>query len=121
MKAESDVICRVRVGVRAIASAAAAGERACVSLRWGVFIVNPPVSPIATQVLWRQKEQFSDGVGYDWVDGLKAYARTVVTDEMWDKRHERFPVDTPRSREYYLLRQAREGGEGGWSCDCTPS
>lgn len=33
------------------------------------------------EVLWRQKEQFSDGVGYSWIDGLKAHAETLVTDE----------------------------------------
>jgi hypothetical protein len=34
------------------------------------------------QVLWRQKEQFSDGVGYGWIDGLKDYANSVITDQM---------------------------------------
>lgn len=55
-------------------------------------------------VLFRQKEQFSDGVGYDWVDGLKEHAQKVVTDAMWAARASRFPVDPPRTREYYLLR-----------------
>ncbi|KAK9789946.1 hypothetical protein WJX73_008349 [Symbiochloris irregularis] len=55
-------------------------------------------------VLWRQKEQFSDGVGYDWVDGLKAHAQEAVTDEMWESRAETFPTHTPKVREYYLLR-----------------
>jgi len=59
-------------------------------------------------VLWRQKEQFSDGVGYDWVDGLKEYANKVVTDEMWADRFNRFPEHTPRTREYYLLRSLFE-------------
>ncbi|KAK9814108.1 hypothetical protein WJX72_000787 [[Myrmecia] bisecta] len=59
---------------------------------------------LPANVLWRQKEQFSDGVGYDWVDGLKDYAAKVVTDEMWEARHERFPEYTPTTREYYLLR-----------------
>lgn len=55
-------------------------------------------------VLFRQKEQFSDGVGYDWVDGLKEYAEKVVTEDMWAWRAKRFPIDPPRTREYYLLR-----------------
>eukprot|EP01023_Acetabularia_acetabulum_P053125 TRINITY_DN5921_c1_g3_i7.p1 TRINITY_DN5921_c1_g3~~TRINITY_DN5921_c1_g3_i7.p1 ORF type:complete len:547 (+),score=100.01 TRINITY_DN5921_c1_g3_i7:62-1702(+) len=59
-------------------------------------------------VLFRQKEQFSDGVGYDWVDGLKDYAEEIVTDEMWAKREERFPVNVPRNKEYYLLRSIFE-------------
>jgi len=42
-------------------------------------------------VLWRQKEQFSDGVGYDWVDGLMKHAEDMVTDEMFAARAERFP------------------------------
>lgn len=60
------------------------------------------------EVLWRQKEQFSDGVGYNWVDGLKDYADQVVTDQMWDARAERFPTDPPRTKEYYLLRSIFE-------------
>jgi asparagine synthase (glutamine-hydrolysing) len=59
-------------------------------------------------VLWRQKEQFSDGVGYDWVDGLKAYAERVVTAEEWGARAARFPVATPVNKEYYLLRSLFE-------------
>ena len=42
------------------------------------FDVQPGETPyLPESVLWRQKEQFSDGVGYDWVDGLKAYAQQV--------------------------------------------
>ena len=48
--------------------------------------------------------QFSDGVGYDWVDGLKEYAERMVSDASWDARAQTFPEDTPRNREYYLLR-----------------
>jgi asparagine synthase (glutamine-hydrolysing) len=59
-------------------------------------------------VLWRQKEQFSDGVGYDWVDGLKAYAARVVSDAEFDARADRFPVAPPTTKEYYLLRSLFE-------------
>lgn len=59
-------------------------------------------------VLFRQKEQFSDGVGYNWVEGLKKYAEMVVTDQMWAQRNERFPIDPPRTREYYILRSLFE-------------
>jgi asparagine synthase (glutamine-hydrolysing) len=70
---------------------------------------DTPEEPyLPEEVLWRQKEQFSDGVGYDWVDGLKAHAGRVVTDEMWAARGERFPEHTPRTREYYLLRSLFE-------------
>mmetsp|Transcript_277 Transcript_277/g.911 ORF Transcript_277/g.911 Transcript_277/m.911 type:complete len:666 (-) Transcript_277:217-2214(-) len=56
------------------------------------------------EVLWRQKEAFSDGVGYDWVDGLKEYADIEVSDEEFAARHERWSKDTPETKEYYLLR-----------------
>eukprot|EP00899_Mesostigma_viride_P026297 jgi/Mesvir1/6852/Mv25044-RA.2 len=70
---------------------------------------DDPVKPyLPEDVLWRQKEQFSDGVGYDWVDGLKAYAENVVTDAMFKERTKRFPVSTPESKEYYLLRSIFE-------------
>lgn len=59
-------------------------------------------------VLWRQKEQFSDGVGYDWVDGLKDYAAMIVDDAAWERRAERFPEHTPATKEYYLLRSIFE-------------
>ena len=65
---------------------------------------DPEQPYLPEEVLWRQKEQFSDGVGYDWVDGLRAHAEAVVSDEMWAGREETFPEFTPRTKEYYLLR-----------------
>ena len=59
-------------------------------------------------VLWRQKEQFSDGVGYDWVDGLAAHAEAMVSDEKFAARAERFPLHPPTTKEYYLLREIFE-------------
>jgi len=55
-------------------------------------------------VLWRQKEQFSDGVGYSWIDSLKAYAEKEVTDEQLKMAEFRFPYNTPASKEAYLYR-----------------
>ncbi|QDZ19047.1 asparagine synthase [Chloropicon primus] len=60
------------------------------------------------EVLWRQKEQFSDGVGYDWVDGLKNYAEAIISDAEFSLRHERFPEETPQTKEYYFLRSMFE-------------
>mmetsp|Transcript_8666 Transcript_8666/g.22366 ORF Transcript_8666/g.22366 Transcript_8666/m.22366 type:complete len:617 (-) Transcript_8666:119-1969(-) len=60
------------------------------------------------EVLYRQKEQFSDGVGYDWVEGLKSYADSTISDEEFENRHERFPMETPQTKEYYLLRSLFE-------------
>jgi len=59
-------------------------------------------------VLYRQKEQFSDGVGYDWVDGLKDYAEIEVTDEEFADRKTRFPDNPPETKEYYMLRSIFE-------------
>jgi asparagine synthase (glutamine-hydrolysing) len=55
-------------------------------------------------VAWRQKEQFSDGVGYSWIDTLKAITSREVTDEMLDNAKYRFPVNTPRNKEEYYYR-----------------
>lgn len=60
------------------------------------------------EVLWRQKEQFSDGVGYAWIDALKATAERQVTDGMLHGAAERFPVKTPETKEAYLYRQLFE-------------
>lgn len=59
-------------------------------------------------ILWRQKEQFSDGVGYGWIDSLKAYAQEKVSDEMITAATEKFPVHTPTTKEAYLYRQIFE-------------
>jgi asparagine synthase (glutamine-hydrolysing) len=55
-------------------------------------------------VAWRQKEQFSDGVGYGWIDTLKQVASEKVTDEMMDNAKYRFPINTPMSKEEYHYR-----------------
>jgi len=59
-------------------------------------------------ILWRQKEQFSDGVGYDWVDGVKAYAEEKITDKMFERREELFKENTPVTKEDYLYRSIFE-------------
>ena len=55
-------------------------------------------------VAWRQKEQFSDGVGYRWIDSLKAVAESTVSDEQMAAAAERFPVNPPRNKEEYCYR-----------------
>jgi len=55
-------------------------------------------------VLWRQKEQFSDGVGYSWIDELKVYAGDRISDSRMAAVKHRFPVNTPASKEAYLYR-----------------
>lgn len=55
-------------------------------------------------VAWRQKEQFSDGVGYGWIDTLKKIAGKQVSDEMMANARYRFPVHTPMNKEEYMYR-----------------
>ena len=60
------------------------------------------------EVLWRQKEQFSDGVGYSWIDALRDYAEKSVSDRKFAERETRFPVNTPVTKEAYLYREIFE-------------
>ena len=56
------------------------------------------------EVAWRQKEQFSDGVGYSWIDTLKQMTSEAVTDEQMAHAAERFPINTPKNKEEYYYR-----------------
>jgi asparagine synthase (glutamine-hydrolysing) len=60
------------------------------------------------EILWRQKEQFSDGVGYSWIDGLKTHVESQVTDQQLESASFRFPVNTPDSKEAYFYRSIFE-------------
>ncbi|MEG1006588.1 MAG: asparagine synthase B [Bacteroides sp.] len=55
-------------------------------------------------VAWRQKEQFSDGVGYNWIDTLKRVTAQAVSDEQMAHAAQRFPINTPMSKEEYYYR-----------------
>ena len=55
-------------------------------------------------VAWRQKEQFSDGVGYSWIDTLKSITADMVSDEQMAHAAERFPINPPRNKEEYYYR-----------------
>ena len=55
-------------------------------------------------VAWRQKEQFSDGVGYSWIDSLRETADKKVTDKQMEHASERFPINPPMSKEEYWYR-----------------
>lgn len=59
-------------------------------------------------VAWRQKEQFSDGVGYNWIDTLKAITATAVSDEEMAHASERFPINPPMNKEEYYYRSIFE-------------
>ncbi|WP_072532235.1 asparagine synthase B [Bacteroides ilei] len=59
---------------------------------------------LPASVAWRQKEQFSDGVGYSWIDTLKEITSQQVSDEDMAHAAERFPINTPRNKEEYYYR-----------------
>ena len=56
------------------------------------------------EVAWRQKEQFSDGVGYSWIDSLKVHVENEVSDQMFEAASFRFPINTPLTKEAYFYR-----------------
>ncbi|KAI0079965.1 glutamine-hydrolyzing asparagine synthase [Panus rudis PR-1116 ss-1] len=93
-------------------------------------------SYLPKSILWRQKEQFSDGVGYSWIDGMKDHAASVVSDEDFAKRAERWPKDTPDTKEAYWIREIFDSlfpnpaaadtavrwiPRGDWGCAPDPS
>lgn len=74
------------------------------------------------EILWRQKEQFSDGVGYGWIDRLKDYAEQEVSDSQMDNADRRFSRKVPMSKEEYLYRSIFEELFSNPSAvDCVPS
>jgi len=81
------------------------------------------------EILWRQKEQFSDGVGYGWIDHIKSTAEAAVSDVNFEARQHRFPHNTPHTKEAYYIREmfhkhfpqqsAAESVPGGPSIACS--
>ena len=59
---------------------------------------------LPSSVAWRQKEQFSDGVGYSWIDTLKAMTNAAVSDQELEHAAEVFPINPPRNKEEYFYR-----------------
>jgi len=65
-----------------------------------------PENPyLPEEILWRQKEQFSDGVGYNWIDQLMEYCTKQVTDEQMATAAQKFPHNTPHTKEAYFIRE----------------
>ncbi len=56
------------------------------------------------EIVWRQKEQFSDGVGYNWIDTLRKLTSERVTDQQFAAAKHRFPINTPMNKEEYYYR-----------------
>lgn len=74
------------------------------------------------EIVWRQKEQFSDGVGYNWIDTLKQVALQKVSDEQLAAAAERFPINPPRNKEEYLYRTLfTEHFLSDQAASCVPS
>jgi asparagine synthase (glutamine-hydrolysing) len=63
---------------------------------------------LPAEILWRQKEQFSDGVGYGWIDSLRELAESHVSDQMFRAASHRFPDNTPMTKEAYFYRSIFE-------------
>lgn len=77
---------------------------------------------LPAEVAWRQKEQFSDGVGYSWIDTLKKITSEQVSDEQLKNAAFRFPINTPRSKEEYFYRSIfSELFPGDEAARCVPS
>lgn len=73
------------------------------------------------EVAWRQKEQFSDGVGYSWIDSLKKITAERVSDEQLKNAAHRFPVNTPTTKEEYYYRSIfSEHFPGDEAARCVP-
>ncbi|CAJ0836506.1 11482_t:CDS:2, partial [Entrophospora sp. SA101] len=73
-----------------------------------VSTTGDPRPYLPDSILWRQKEQFSDGVGYSWIDSLKEASENHVSDEEFAKAAERWPIDTPTTKEAYWYREQFE-------------
>ena len=65
-------------------------------------------SYLPNEVTWRQKEQFSDGVGYSWIDSLKELVNLSVSDNEFQNANKRYPFQTPQNKEEYYYRSIFE-------------
>lgn len=63
---------------------------------------------LPAEIVWRQKEQFSDGVGYSWIDSLREHSNQIVSDTDLAQASERYPIHPPQTKEAYLYRSIFE-------------
>ena len=74
------------------------------------------------EIVWRQKEQFSDGVGYGWIDTLKRITSEAVSDREMEHAAERFPINPPQNKEEYFYRSIfEEHFPSQTAAQCVPS
>lgn len=71
------------------------------------------------EILWRQKEQFSDGVGYGWIDALKVHAAQQMSDAELSEAETRYPVNSPTTKEGLVYRRLFESIYPGDACAAT--
>jgi asparagine synthase (glutamine-hydrolysing) len=77
---------------------------------------------LPASIAWRQKEQFSDGVGYNWIDTLKALTSKEISDEQLTNAKYRFPINPPMSKEEYFYRSIfTEHFPSDSAASCVPS
>jgi asparagine synthase (glutamine-hydrolysing) len=77
---------------------------------------------LPSSIAWRQKEQFSDGVGYNWIDTLKALTSKEISDEQLTNAKYRFPINPPMSKEEYFYRSIfTEHFPSDSAASCVPS
>jgi len=70
---------------------------------------NTPDDPyLPEEILWRQKEQFGDGVGYNWIDSVKEYCEKTISDNEFRKAPKLFPFNTPDTKEAFYFRKVFE-------------
>jgi len=76
---------------------------------------------LPASITWRQKEQFSDGVGYGWIDALRAHADATITDQRMTNARFTFPSNTPTTKEAFLYRAMFDEQFPMASCaECVP-
>jgi asparagine synthase (glutamine-hydrolysing) len=76
---------------------------------------------IPDEILYRQKEQFSDGVGYSWIDSIREVAENKISDEMFTEAEKRYPINAPVTKEGFYFRSIFEGHfPGDEAANCVP-
>jgi len=86
-------------------------DKMCINGRMEKWILRKAFDDntyLPPEVLWRQKEQFGDGVGYSWIDSIREYVGEKVSDQQLATAHFRFPINTPDTKEGYHYRTVFE-------------
>ena len=110
----------MEVAMKMDATAKMVGTRADGTLRIEKAVLREAFEGyLPESILWRQKEQFSDGVGYGWIDGLKDHAAALVSDADLAGAADRFPINPPTTKEGYWYRGLFEAHFPGDACART--